>query len=226
MRESPGVLGGSVFLLLPLLYFVPLETMSFFGDRLRGIAALSWLFALSLALALRGSRSLRDETLIWPVQKGLSAGDLVLEDWILDLGILGAFGAWWGTMALLALGNPGGPVALTGLALFSLSLSTGLLTHSLTLFLSAVGAKRPTDPTALLAIVSILIPVLTFHSEGWVADMAEWVFPPFHAAIRLSASIRGMSWPGVIEALFQIVLYSGLLLLLGIWRMSRWRPKG
>ena len=76
LKESPGVFGLSAFAALPLLFFLPLEKFAFFEERMKGVAILTWLFALALALAIRGGTSLRNETSIWTFQKGLSLGHL------------------------------------------------------------------------------------------------------------------------------------------------------
>lgn len=224
IRESPGVLGGSALLCAPLLYFLPLEGMAFFGERLRGISVLSWLFSMALGLALRGAAPLRNDSAIWTVQKGLSPGELAIEDWLLDLSLILGFSLWWSVISILAHGG-GGPETLRfGLAILGLSLATGLVTHSLTLLLSALGLKRPSDPTVLLALISILSPVLTMEAPAWMSAVVEWMIPPFYAAIELSGAIRGMSVGGITEGLLHLLLYSGLLLGIGVVRISAWRP--
>jgi len=225
IRESPGVMGGSAFLILPLLFFLPLEKLPFFGERLRGVAVLIWLFAIALALAIRGGQGLRDETSIWTVQKGLNLGELALEDWILDMGLLAAASLWWAFIGFLAIQGTGSSLFLPAVAFFTLGLTTGLVAHSVTLFLSAMGARRPSDPTVLFAIVSILIPALTLEAPAWIPGLADWVIPPFHAAIEISGAIRILDLSGSAAALLHILLYSGMILALGIRRVSVWRPR-
>lgn len=225
LRESPGVMGGSAFLALPLLFFLPLESASFFGERLRGVAILTWLFAIALALTIRGGQSLRDEASIWTVQKGLSLGELALEDWILDMGLLAVASLWWAFIGFLAIQGTEPSVFLPALSVFSLGITTGFVTHSLTLLLSAMGAKRPSDPTVFLAIVSILVPVLTLAAPPWLPELVDWIIPPFHPAIQLSAAVRMGDLVGMTGALIHIFLICGLMLGLGLWRISVWRPK-
>jgi len=225
IRESPGVLGGSAFLALPLLFFLPLERVSFFEERMKGVAILTWLFAIALALAIRGGQSLRNESSIWTFQKGLSLGEIALEDWILDMGLLAGASLWWGLMGFAAIPGVGLSAVNAAVGVFFLSLGTGFVTHCLTLFLSAMGVRRPSDPTAFLAIVSILAPALTLEASEWIVILVAWVIPPFHTAIELSGALRVHDLNGSTTALLHILSYSGLLLGLGLWRMSRWRPR-
>jgi hypothetical protein len=225
IRESPGVVGGSAFIALPLLFFLPLEKLSFFGERLKGVAVLTWIFAIALALAIRGGQSLRDETSIWTVQKGLSLGEIALEDWILDMGLLAGASLWSAVVGFLAMRGAGPSAFLPAVAFFALGLTTGFITHSVTLFLSAFGVKRPSDPVALLAVVSILIPALTLEAPVWITALVEWIIPPFQVAIGFSGAIRVADLGGMTGALLHILLYSGIILSLGLWRISVWRPR-
>ena len=225
LRESPGIVPGGVFLALPLVFFLPLEKLSIFGERWRGVAILIWLLALALALTLRSRASLRDETSLWTVQKGLSLGELALEDWILDIGLLAAANLWWAFMGFLALRTTGTPAFGPALGLFAMGLATGLVAHTVTLFLSALGADRPSDPTVLLAFVSILVPVVALEVPPWTTEVLDWIIPPFHSAIVLSGTVRIGDLAGMSVALIHILLYSGMMLALGLWRLSAWRPK-
>lgn len=218
-------MGGSAFVALPLLFFLPLERLSFFGERSRGVAVLTWLFVLALAMAIRGGQSLRDETSIWTIQKGLSLGDLALEDWILDMGLLVTASLWWALIGFLAIGGTVPSAFLPAVAFFALGLTTGFITHSLSLFLSAVGVKRPSDSIAFLAFLSIFIPILTLETPAWISGLVDWVIPPFQAAIEFSGAVRRADLDAMTGSLLHILLYSGVILGLGLWRISVWRPR-
>jgi hypothetical protein len=225
VRKSPGVMGGIAFLFLPLFFFLPWETLSFFGERLRGIGVLTWVFSIALALQLRGGQDLRDETAIWTIQKGISQGDVALEDWLLDMALLTGYSLWMGLFSLLALWASGEPFYLSASAGFlCLGLTTCLVTHTLTFFLSALGAKRTSDPTALLAVLSILVPVLSLGMPGWLRIALDWLLPPFQACLELSGAVRASAFSGIGAALLHILAFSGILLWMGVWRVSRWRP--
>ncbi|MGW8265129.1 MAG: hypothetical protein ACWGSQ_02110 [Longimicrobiales bacterium] len=224
-RAAPGVRGAVALALLPSLFFLPLERIPIFGEQLRGVAVLTWFFSLSLALSLRPGPGLRDEALIWPYQKGIALGEMALEDWILDLGVFGSASLWWASLGVLSMG-PSGPSPISlWVALFALGVATAALAHSVTLALSALGVRRPSDLTILLALLSLLAPVLVLRAPGWVLGLADLLLPPFRAAIELHGAVRGVDAEGIVGLLFHLLAFSGIALWIGHRRLSAWRPR-
>jgi hypothetical protein len=225
-RVAPGAPGGAAVLFLPLLFFLPLESVPIFGERFRGVAILIWLLSVSLALGIRGPGGLRHETAIWTYQKGISLGEVARRDWLLDLGLLALVSSWWATVGVAAV-RPSGAI-LPGLwaAFFSLGFGTGALTHTVTLFLSSVGIRRSTDLTILLAVLSLSFPVLSLRTPEWVRALTEVLLPPFRTAVELHGAIRTGEVEGMIGALLHLLVFSSLFLGIGLWRLSVWRPRG
>lgn len=225
-RMAPKASGAVALILLPSLFFVPLETVPFFGEHLRGVAILTWFFSLSLALSLRVGPGLQDEALIWPYQRGIPLGDMALEDWVLDLGGFGAASIWWASVGVLAIGASGvSPISLW-VALFALGATTGALTHSVTLCFSALGVRRPSDLTILLALLSLVAPVLVLRAPEWILGTADLLLPPFRAPIELHGALRGGDAEGIPGALFHLAAFSGIALWIGHRAVSSWRPRG
>jgi hypothetical protein len=227
LRVAPGISGGAVVVLLPLLFFLPLEAVPVFGERFRGIAILIWASSLFLALSIRGGESLRHEASVWPYQKGFSLGEMALEDWYLDLGLLGMASMWWASLGVLALSQ--GPSSFPPgrwLPFFVLGFTTAALTHSLTLCLSALGIRRPSDVTVLLAVLSLVAPVLTLRAPEWVLRLARLMLPPFRASIELHGALRGKEVEEVLGSLLHLLVFSGVVLWTGLRRISAWRPRG
>jgi len=219
------VAGGAFYAAVPLLFFLPLEGLPIFQERLRGIAVLTWLSSLSLALGVRGGSPLRDDASIWPFQKGIRLEGLALEDWILDLGLFSVAALWWASVGTLALGGSGFPTLLLWLALLLLGLATATLTHSVTLCLSALGLRRPSDLTILLAVLSLLAPSLSLRAPPWVLSVATCILPPFRAAVEGHGSLRMGDMGEAAGATLHIVAFSALALSLGILRISAWKPR-
>ena len=224
-RVAPGGRGAVALILLPSLFFLPLAPVPVFGEQVRGVAILIWFFSLSLALALRTGQGLRDEASIWPYQKGIALGDMALEDWILDLGMFGAASLWWASLGALSVGFSGPSPFFLWIALFSLGVTTAALAHSVTLCLSALGARRPSDLTILLAFLSLVAPVLALKAPGWVLSFADLLLPPFRAAIELHGALRGGEAEGVTAALLHLLVFSGVALWIGLRQLSAWRPR-
>lgn len=224
-RVAPGGRGAVALVLLPFLFFLPLERVPVFGDQVRGVAILIWFFSLSLALALRTEPGLRDEASIWPYQKGIALGDMALEDWLLDLGIFGAASLWWASLGALSVGFSGPSPFLLWIALFSLGVTTAALAHSVTLCLSALGVRRPSDLTILFAFLSLVAPVLALKAPGWVSSFADLLLPPFRAAIELHGALRGGEVEGVTIALLHLLVFSGIALRIGHRELSVRRPR-
>jgi hypothetical protein len=224
IRRGPGRLGGLAFLLIPAAFLLPLEEMGMVGSRVQGISVLVWLLGLSLPLSVRAASGLRDPVSIWTYQKGCGMGDTALEDWILDLGLFAGFALWWALTGVAALAVSQSVGFRNVLSLWLLGTSVALLTHALTYFLSAAGLSRPSDPVAFLAFSSILMPVLMLEAPGWMASLAHWGMPPFHASMVISGSIRAGDFAEAAGSLLHVFLYSGLALALGTLSISRWKP--
>jgi len=225
-RVAPGRMGGSAFGLLPLLFFLPLEAVPVFGEQLRGVAILIWLFSLSLALAIRGGAGLRDEASIWAYQKGVSLGRMALDDWILDLGLFSVVSIWWASLGVLAAGQTGTPPVSLWVAFFTLGFCTAALTHSLTLCLSAVGVQRPSDLTILFAILSLAAPVLALRAPDWVLELVSLSLPPFRSVLELHGALRAGDPGGLTAPLLHLLVFSGFVLWWGLRQISAWRPRG
>jgi len=213
-------------ILLPLLFFLPLEAVPVFGERIRGIAILIWAASLALSLSLRGGENLRDEAAVWPYQKGISLGERVLEGWYLDLGLMGLASIWWATLGALAL-SPGLPPSPgPWLPFFLLGLTTGAVCHTLTLCLSAFGVRRPSDLTILLALLSLLAPVLGLRAPAWVLQAARLTLPPFRASVELHGALRREEAEEIVSSLLHLLVFTGVMLGAGLRRISAWRPRG
>lgn len=225
-RVAPGIPGGSALILLPLLFYLPLEMVPIFGEQFRGIAILIWLSALSLALSIRGGEGPRYEASVWPYQKGFSLGEMALEDWILDLGLMALLSMWWASTGVLSLSRGSSPSSGLWLPFFSLGFTTAGLTHSLTLCLSALGIRRPSELTILAAVLSLLAPVLAFGAPDQVLQLARFALPPFRAAVELHGALREKEVEGIIPSLLHLLIFSGLVLWIGLRRLSGWRPGG
>lgn len=227
-RLSPGLLGGAFFLLVPLLAFLPLEHVPVFEERLRGVAIITWLLGMALGLRLMGKRGPREEDAIWLYQKGFSLRESALEDWLLDLGLAAGFAVCWatvGTAALAATGTATGTAA--GWAgLFALALTTSVLTYTLVLALSSWGVEKATDLTILIIFVSLFAPALVFRSGDRVRWLVDRLAPPFADTAVLHGAIRTGTLDAAVGALLEIVVFTGLFLVIGLWGIASWRPKG
>lgn len=223
-RKAPGKRGGVGFLLFPAVFFLPLESVGVFDSRVQAISGLVWLLSISLALSIRTAAELRDPISIWHHQKGVSLGDSALEDWILDLAVFTGFSLWWASTGVAALSFTEAVSPRNLLALWVLGVSAAVLTHSVTFFLSAFGAPRTSDPVALFAFLSVLLPALSMNAPAWVFPTADWIIPPFRSTMVLSGAIRVGNLPDLTGSLFHVLSCSGLALWLGFLRISRWRP--
>jgi hypothetical protein len=226
VRREPGLSGGIFFLSIPFLSFFPLARLTFFPDEARGMAIISWLSAVALGLSLRGGGEIRDDSKVWLFQKGVSLWEVALEDWILDAFLLLSFSSWWGLVSFLALWIQGTPSLGTSCSVGVLALATGLVAQTCSLFLSSLGIRRASDPTALLAVLSILLPVLTLQLPPWIPTTLVWILPPFHSAIEMSGAIRSSDWIGTLVPLLRLTLLSAGMLSLALWQISGWRPRG
>lgn len=224
-RVAPGRLGALALGSLPLLFFLPLEKVSVFGEETRGTAILIWLFSLSLAFVVRGGQDLENEANVWPYQKGYSLWELALEDWILDVGLFLVAAFWWASVGVLAL-QPLGPSSVNRwVGFFLFGASTATLAHSLTLCLSSLGVRRPSDLTILLALLSLLAPALLLKTPEWARVVVDLVLPPFRAAVELFGSLRIGGLEGAVGPLLHLLLATGAVLGFGLWRISGWRPR-
>jgi hypothetical protein len=225
-RVSPGLAGGTMYLLLPLLFFLPLEALPIFEDRLRGIALLLWFFAVAFALGVAAKRSAREEDAVWLYQKGVPLWEVSVEDWLLDGGLAAAAAAWWASLGTLALLESGQTVWSLWLSLFVLGLVTAVLAQTLVFLLSAWGVPRAVDLTVLAILLAMLAPALTFQASEGLQGAVSRVLPPFREAWTLGGALRsGLLLTGS-AALLHILVFTGCVLGLGLWRISRWRPNG
>lgn len=223
-RKAPGPGGSTGFLLFPAAFFLPLESLGVFDSRIRTISGLMWILSISLALSIRASAELRDPMSIWLHQKGISPGESALEDWILDLVLFAGFSLWWAATGVTALSLTEAVTLRNFFALWLLGVSAAILTHSVTFLLSAFGAPRTSDPVALLAFVSILLPALVLNAPEWVYSTVDWIIPPFRSTMVLSGAMRVGNLADLAGSLFRVLTYTGLALWLGFLRISRWRP--
>jgi len=225
-RVSPGVTGGGLYLLLPVLFFLPLEVLPLFEDRLRGVALLLWFFALAFALGVASKRGVREEDSVWLLQKGVSLGEAALEDWLLDLGLNKVVALWWASIGTLALLGSGHSPGLLWVSLFALGVGTAALTQTFVLFLSGLGVRRSVDLTVLAIFLSLTAPALVFQSSARVQTAVDWILPPFKEAWVLAGALRAGDLHGVSASLLHILVFLGLFLAAGLWRISQWRPNG
>ena len=217
LRVAPGIPGGAAFILVSFLFFLPLEAVPVFGERARGIAILIWSASMALSLSLRGGESLRHEAAVWHYQKGISLGERVLED---------LASSWWAAIGALALSGEPLPFSGPWLPFFLLGLTTGALCHTLTLCLSAFGVRRPSDLTILLALLSLLAPVLGLRAPEWVLQVARLTLPPFRASVELHGALRQREVEGILSSSLHLLVFSGVMLGAGLRRISAWRPRG
>lgn len=225
IRVAPGKAGAVLFGLCPAGFFLPLESISIFPDRLRGIAVLLWILGLALALVVRGGWDLRHEALVWHYQKGVQPSDLVLEDWLLDLGLFAAASAWWASWGVAVLSSDGPAAYRLWPAFFLLAFVTAGLTHAVTLGLSALGLRRPSDLTILLAILSLLAPSLSTRAPAWVLGVATYGLPPFRAVVEGHGALRTGDLENAAGSLLHVLVFSALVLWVGLKRMKAWRPR-
>jgi hypothetical protein len=225
-RVSPGLAGGILHLILPLLFFLPLEVLPLFEEQLRGVAMLLWLFAVAFALGVAAKRGAREEDAIWLFQKGVSLGETALEDWLLDSGLSVVAAFWWASLGTLALLGSGQSLGWLWLSLFALGLVTATVTQTLVFVLSAWGLRRSVDLTVLAVLLSMVAPVLVFQSSNRVQAIVGWVIPPFKEAWVLAGALRTGDFLGVAAALLHVLVFVGLFLALGVVRISRWKPHG
>jgi hypothetical protein len=225
-RVSPGLAGGILYLVLPLLFFLPLEALPIFEDRLRGIALLLWFFAVAFALGVAAKRGPREEDSVWLFQKGVPLWEASVEDWLLDLGLAAAAAAWWASVGTLALLGSGRAPWSLWLSLLVLGLVTAVLAQTLVLVLSASGVPRAVDLTVLTILLAMVAPALTFQAPEGLQTAVSWALPPFQVAWTLAGALRSGLLNAGAAALLQILVFTGCVLGLGLWRISRWRPNG
>jgi hypothetical protein len=222
---APGKVGTVLYGVGPAGFFLPLESVSLFPDRLRGIAVLLWFLGLSLSLVVRGGGNPESETFIWLYQKGVRPPDRALEEWLLDLALFGVASAWWASWGVAALPRDGFPAFPLWPAFFLLAFLTAALTHTLTLWLSTLGVRRPSDLTILLAILSLLAPSLSTRAPEWVLETATYGLPPFRAVVEGHGALRTGDLENAAASLLHVLLFSALVLWLALQRMSVWKPK-
>jgi hypothetical protein len=213
-------------LLLPFLFFLPLEVVPVFGERMRGIAILIWGASLALSLSLRGGEGMRHEASVWPYQRGISLGEMALQNWYLDLGLVGLASLWWALLGALALSRELPPIPGPWLPFFLLGFTTGAVCHALTLCLSAFGVRRPSDLTILLALLSLLAPVLGLRAPEWILQVVRLTLPPFRASVEIHGALRQKEAEEIISSLLHLLVFSGIMLWIGVRRVSAWRPRG
>jgi len=149
-----------------------------------------------------------------------------VRDWILDVGLLGAASGWWASMGALAVQPGASGLPVLWAAFFSLGLATAALAHALTLLLSSLGLDRSSDLTILLAVLSLLAPVLTFGGHEWTIEISSWCLPPFRAALDLQSALRSGDFMGSVAPLAHLLVFLGLALWWSHRRMARWKPGG
>ncbi len=225
-RSSPGVAGGMVYALLPVLFFLPLEAVPIIEERGRGILILTWFLSVALALGVVAGRGLREEESIWLAQKGISLGDAALEDWILDAGLFSVACLWWAAAGALALWSVGHGSPGSWPSLFAFGMATCTVTRTFGGLLSAWGGRRPSDLTVLGAFLSLTAPVLLVKQPVLVQRAADWILPPFPEAVTLMGAIRAGELSSAGGALLHLLSFIGVCLAGGVWGVSRWKPKG
>jgi hypothetical protein len=164
----------------------------------------------------------------WLYQKGVSLREATLEDWILDLSLSAVAAVWWATVGTAGLAASGPAVGLAAAwsGLFALGFTTTVLTRTLVLALSAWGVERAADLTIFIIFLSLVTPALVFRSGPRVRWLAERLPPPFADTAALHGAIRSGSLDAAAGALLEIVSFTALFLLFGLWGIARWRPRG
>jgi hypothetical protein len=182
---------------------------------------------MALGLRLIGKRGPREEDAIWLYQKGFSLRESALEGWLLDLGLAAGFALCWatvGTAALAATGTATGTAA--GWAgLFALGLTTAVLTYTLVLALSSWGVEKATDLTILTIFVSLFAPALAYRSADRVRWLVDRLAPPFADTAARHGAIRTGNPDAAAGALLEVV-FTGVFLVIGLWGIAAWRPRG
>ena len=225
LRMGPGKWTGIGLLLTPAAFLLPLSELPFVSDREASVGLVLWVAALVLAFRTRGSDPVRDDSLIWLYQKGLSPADMALANLLLDLVMALGFAACWALAGTVFLTPSLAEVPTLFAALLARGFATFVTAYLVLFSLGALGVRSPTDVTAGLLLLSLLTPSLAVVSSGGVLPMLRWVIPPFLAPVGLSVSISTGNAVGIAEASLHLAAYATALVALGFHQMSRWRPK-
>lgn len=222
---APGKRGSWCFALAPALFFVPWESVGLFATSHQAVLAVTWLAAAGLGLGVGSGRSLRSEDTLWLFQKGIPLGEVALEDWALDAGLLTTAAAWWAIFGAAALAGTSPPVYLWA-GLFAFAVGTALLARTISGFLSAWGSARPSDLTGVVALVSMMASILLAGRPGDIERTVHWLLPPFIQAGNLLGAIRAGDRGDASASALHLLGFVGALLAATAWRMHHWRPKG
>lgn len=224
LRQEPGRIGFAIYLSIPALFFLPIPE-GIFGPLRRSTVQAFLILISSIALGARlgGGRSQRTEDHVWLSQKGVSLGDVSVEDWILDLIPLAALSVWWGLTAYLAsVGEGWSPLGLVAVAATAFLIS--LLVRTLVGFLSAVGYPGGADLAVGLVVVSILLQQVAIFLPPAAGQAIRWGALPIS---KIGEAIRALLLGDLAAAapdLLHTLAVVGLLLWATYWKMERWRP--
>ncbi len=222
LRREPGRKGIAIYLLVPALFFLPLgESGPFPRSAVQGLLIV--ILSLALGIRLGGGRGLRAEDQVWLSQKGVSLGDVALEDWILDLLPMAALSLWWGLTAYLAsIGEGWRPLSVFVVSGTAFLLS--LLTRTLVGVISAFGYRGAGDLAAGLIVISFLLfQVSFFVSPAAQTAIRLGTLPIFRIPEAVRALLEG-DLAVAAPDLLHILALLGVMLWATYWRMERWRP--
>lgn len=223
LREHPGRVGLAGLACLPLLYLVPLHRLGLVDEWGGGAWAIAFILPLPLtAIVMRDSARVRVGA-VWLYQKGIPLEDVFVLRWLLDLGLVILLCIW------SAVGIIIGSVLYDSLQTDRMIVGVlrGILAAvpaALLLFgVAAAGSKRGGDLLVLLAFVALLEPALAIFLEPLPRRVLHALVMPIMEAAALARDPSDAP-RAALHAALHLAFWTTGWLLLGCWRLRRWRP--
>ena len=223
LRAHPGRAGLSALACLPVLYLLPLHRLGLVDEWSAGAWAIAFILPLPLtAIVMRDSARVNDGA-VWLYQKGIPLEDVCVLRWTLDLGLVVLLCAW------SALG------IVFGSALYDADQPERLMVGALRGILAAVpaawllfgvaaaGSKRGGDLLVLVAFIALLEPALALFLEPLPRRVLHVFVMPMMEAAALANGPSAVPG-GALHCALHLTLWTTLWLILGCWRLRRWRP--
>ena len=224
-RAHPGRGGLLLFLMTPLVFLLPFQSIGLFQEWKDAAGILALLIPLCWAAVLARDSGRPEPSLIWLYQKGVRVEDWILLRWLSDLLLVTI-------LAVLLV-----PALLAGAWLwsstwqpaFAVAAASGGLCLALTAgaFLFAAGAcgtTRGVDLLTLLMLVGAVEPLFGSKLSPPLGPTFHWIVPPVVDSAQLGSQLIRANWYDALHGALHVAIWWTVMITIALALLARWRP--